>query len=87
MMFRLFGLLLVGWVLSGIADTEGARAGNWNKSNKETKAPYEFIEIDGRIPLTREYDLIPTKSDILLTNTGSYEYPNCTSSIKGNKRL
>ena len=86
-MFRLFGLLLVGWVLSGIADTEGARAGNWNKTNKETKAPYEFIAIEGQIPLTRTYDLTPTKSDILLTDTGIYKYPNCEDSIKGNKHL
>jgi len=74
-MFRLFGLSLVGLVLAGIADTEGAWAGNWNKSNNQTKAPYEFIEIEGQIPLTRTYDLTPTKSDILLTNVGSYEYP------------
>ena len=43
-MFRLFGLFLAGLVLAGIADTEGAWAGNWNKSNNQTKAPYEFIE-------------------------------------------
>ena len=85
MMFRLFGLLLVGWVLSGIADTEGAWAGNWNKTNNETKAPYEFITIEGQIPLTRKYDLTPTKSDILLTDINTYEYPNCLDSIKNNK--
>ena len=86
-MFRLFGLSLVGLMLAGIADTEGAWAGNWNKSNNQTKAPYEFIEVEGQIPLTRTYDLTPTKSDILLTNVGSYEYPNCKDSIKGNKHL
>ncbi len=86
-MFRLFGSLLVGLVLAGIADIEGAWAGNWNKSNNETKAPYEFIEIEGQIPLTRTYDLTPTKSDILLTDTGIYKYPNCGDSIKNNKHL
>jgi len=84
-MFRLFGLLLVGLVLAGIADNEGAWAGNWNKSNNQSKAPYEFIEIEGQIPLTRTYDLTPTKSDILLTDTGIYKYPNCVDSIKNNK--
>ena len=86
-MFRLFGSLLVGLVLAGIADTKGAWAGNWNKSINETKAPYEFIEIDGQIPLSRTYDLTPTKSDILLTDTGIYKYPNCGDSIKNNKHL
>ena len=84
-MFRLSGVLLFGWVLSGIADNEGAWAGNWSKSNNQTKVPYEFIEIEGQIPLTRTYDLTPTKSDILLTDTGIYKYPNCEDSKKGNK--
>ena len=83
--FRLFGLLLVGLALSGIADTEGAWAGNWNKTNNETKASYEFITIEGQIPLTRKYDLTPTKSDILLTDINTYEYPNWLDSIKNNK--
>ena len=86
-MFRLSGVLLFGWVLSGIADNEGAWAGNWSKSNNQTKVPYEFIEIEGQIPLTRTYDLTPTKSDILLTDTGIYKYPNCGDSIKNNKHL
>jgi hypothetical protein len=59
-----------------------AWAGNWNKTNNETQAAYEFIKIEGQIPLTRKYDLMPTKSDILLTDTSTYEYPNCLDSIK-----
>tara|TARA_Y100001970_G_scaffold185348_1_gene225439 strand:- start:1457 stop:2932 length:1476 start_codon:yes stop_codon:yes gene_type:complete len=64
----------------GSTDTEGSWAG-------KTKAPYEFITIEGQIPLTRKYDLTPTKSDILLTDTRIYEYPHCEDSIKSNKRL
>ena len=52
LIFWLFGMLLVEWVLSGVADNEGARAENWNTTNNETKVPYEFTEIDGRVPLT-----------------------------------
>jgi len=78
--------VLIALLLS-LAIPASAWAGNWNKSNKETNAPYAFIEIEGQIPLTRTYDLTPTKSDILLTDTGIYKYPNCEDSIKNNKHL
>ena len=38
MMFRLFGLFLVGSVLSALVGTDGAWAGNWNIGESNTSA-------------------------------------------------
>ena len=79
MVMRVITFLLV----ASISATAWAK--NWNVSNKESKSPYDFIYIDGQIPLTKKYELKPEKGDILLTDTERYFYRNCADSIKNNK--
>ncbi len=80
LIFTLVGLML----LSPVANA----AVKWNNpSSSGNKVPYKFIELEGQIPLEREHELFPTQSDVLLTNTDQFEYPNCIDSIKNNRKL
>ena len=54
-----------------------AWAANSYETDGEAKAPQKFTNIEGQIPLTKQYALVPTKSDTLLANTGMYKHLNC----------
>ena len=83
-MRKLASISMAFILVSPVADA----AVKWNDpSSSGNKVPYKFIELEGQIPLEREYELFPTNSDVLLTDTHQFEYPNCIESIKNNRKL
>ena len=91
-MNRCFGLSFVCLFVSALFASSNVLAGNWNSSSGASgiehgnKSSYQIIEFKGQIPLMQRHSLSPTQSDLLITNTKKFDYPNCSGSIKNNYR-
>ena len=91
-MNRCFGLSFVCLFVSALFASSNVLAGNWNSSSGASgiehgnKSSYQIIEFKGQIPLMQRHSLSPTQSDLLITNTKKFDYPNCIGSIKNNYR-
>ena len=91
-MNRCFGLSFVCLFVSALFASSNVLAGNWNSSSGASgiehgnKSSYQIIEFKGQIPLMQRHSLSPNQSDLLITNTKKFDYPNCSGSIKNNYR-